>query len=128
MLPINNDILEYLRHFIREEQMKKNNDVVQGLEKMMKDYQEEMDLFKETIKNDKDSSNSRGVLQPQDIFPLVGSLYRLPINGKTIREQVQGLKIAQENISAKRDIFVELPAKANSSKVMLQFKEVFTAQ
>jgi deoxyxylulose-5-phosphate synthase len=128
MLPINNDILEYLRHFIREEQMKKNNDVVQGLEKMMKDYQEEMDLFKETIRNDKDSSNFRGVLQPQEIFPLVGSLYRLPINGKTIREQVQGLKIAQENISAKRDIFVELPAKANSSKVMLQFKEVFTAQ
>jgi vacuolar-type H+-ATPase subunit F/Vma7 len=121
ILPINDDILEYIRHFIREEQMKKNADVVQGLEQMMKDYTEEMELFKKAIEKEKDPSNSRDILQPDGIFPLVGTLYRLPINGKKIREQVDGLKITQADISSKREIFVELPAKANSSKVMREF-------
>jgi hypothetical protein len=106
--------------------MEKNPDVVQGLEKMMKDYEEEMNLFKQTIKNEKDASKSKDVLQPIEIFPLVGTLYRLPINGQKIREQVEGLKITQDNISAKREFFVELPAKAESSKVMLQFKNDFS--
>jgi hypothetical protein len=99
-----------------------NTDVIQGLEQMIQDYQEDMDLFKKTIKNDKDPSNAKDVLKSDDIFPLVGTLYRLPINGPKIREQVNGLKITQQNISAHREIFVELPAKAASSKVMLQFK------
>jgi hypothetical protein len=102
--------------------MKKNTEVVRGLEKMMKDYEEEMKLFKQIIENDKNSANSNDVLRPEQIFPLVGTLYRLPINGQKIREQVNGLRITHENISAQREIFVELPAKANSSKVMLQFK------
>jgi hypothetical protein len=107
--------------------MKKNYDVVQGLEKMMKDYEEEMNLFKETIKNDKDASNSRDVLQPDEIFPLVGTLYRLPINGRKIREQVDGLKITQENIGRKRENYVQLPAKANNSTVMREFKSFFNS-
>jgi hypothetical protein len=127
ILPLNDDILEYIRHFIREEQMKKNADVVEGLEKMMKDYTEEMELFKKVIEKEKDPSDSRDVLQPEEIFPLVGTLYRLPINGRKIREQVDGLKITQENISSKREIFVELPAKANSSKVMRQFKDALAS-
>jgi len=102
--------------------MKKNTEVVRGLQKMMDDYEEEINLFRQTIKNDTNSANSNDVLQPDKIFPLVGTLYRLPINGQNIREQVNGLKITQENISSQREIFVELPAKANSSKVMLQFK------
>jgi hypothetical protein len=122
ILPINDDIIEYLRHFIREQEMNKNPDVVRGLEQMMKDYEDEINLFKQTIKNDKNSSNATDVLQPDQIFPLVGTLFRLPINGPKIREQVDGLRITQQNISAQREIFVELPAKANSSLVMLQFK------
>jgi len=127
ILPLNDEILGYLRYFIRDEQMKKNNDVVQGLEKMMKDYEEEMNLFKETIKNDKDSSKSQDVLQPEEIFPLVGTLYRLPINGRKIREQVDGLKITQENIGRKRENYVQLPTKANNSNVMREFKAFFNS-
>ncbi|CAF3682726.1 unnamed protein product [Rotaria sordida] len=132
ILPLNDDILEYLKHFIREEQMKKNsggqnNDIINNLEQMMKNYEEEINLFKETIKNDKDPSNRKDVLKPDEIFPLVGTLYRLPINGSQIREQVNGLKLNQENLSAKREIFVQLPAKANSSKVMLQFKNIISS-
>ncbi|CAF3385692.1 unnamed protein product [Rotaria sp. Silwood2] len=131
ILPLNDDILEYLKLFIKEEQMKKNagnqnNDVIQGLEQMMKDYEEEINLFKKTIENEKDRSNAKDVLKSDDIFPLVGTLYRLPINGKKIREQVDGLKISQNNISSKREIFVELPVKANSSTIMCQFKNIIS--
>ncbi|CAF3607506.1 unnamed protein product [Rotaria sp. Silwood1] len=131
ILPLNDDILEYLKLFIKEEQMKKNagnqnNDVIQGLEQMMKDYEEEINLFKKTIENEKDRSNAKDVLKSDDIFPLVGTLYRLPINGKKIREQVDGLKISQNNISSKREFFVELPVKANSSTIMCQFKNIIS--
>jgi hypothetical protein len=119
-------MIEYLKHFIREEQMKnRNSDVLKGLEQTMKDYEEEMKLFKQTIENDPNRSNSEGVLQPKEIFPLVATLYRLPINGQKICEQVDGLKISQDNITAQREVFVELPAKAESTKVMRQFRNAF---
>lgn len=133
ILPLNDDILEYLKHFLKEEQMKgtsgrQNNDIIQGIEKMMNDYEEEMKLFKETIKNDKDPSNSKDVVKSDEIFTLVGTLYRLPINGAKIREQVQGLQMTHANISAQRELFVELPSKANSSIVMLQFQDFISSQ
>jgi hypothetical protein len=65
--------------------------------------------------------NASSLKRDGAVIHLVGTLYRLPINGRKIREQVDGLKITQENISSKREIFVELPAKANSSKVMREF-------
>ncbi|CAM4813124.1 unnamed protein product [Rotaria magnacalcarata] len=133
ILPLNDDILEYLRHFIREEQMKKNsgsqnNDVIQGLEEMMKSYEQEMELFKQTIDSEKDRSSSKDVLKSDEIFSLVGTLYRLPINGSKIREQVNGLNINQNKLSLKREVFVELPSKANSSTVMKQFKNIISSR
>ncbi|CAF2630171.1 unnamed protein product [Rotaria sp. Silwood2] len=132
ILPLNDDILEYLKHFIQEEQMKRNsgdqnNDIIHNLEQIMKNYEEDINLFKEAIKNDKDPSNRKDVLKPNEIFSLVGTLYRLPINGSQIREQVNGLKLTQENLSTKREIIVRLPAKANSSKVMLQFQQIISS-
>ena len=131
LLPINDDILAYLEYFIRLEQMEKHsrgqdNTVVEGLRQMMRDYEEEINLFKQTIKDEKDPSKAKGVLKCDEIFPLVGTLYRLPINGPKIREQVDKLKIGQNNLSTEREIFVELPATANSSKVMNEFKNLFS--
>jgi hypothetical protein len=127
ILPLNDEILEYLKHFIQEEQMKtncgeQNNEIIKGLEQMIDDYKQEMELFKETIKNEIDPINSIDVLKSEDIFTLVGKLYRLPINGKAIREQVDGLRLTQENIERKRENYVKLPIKANDSNVMRQFK------
>ncbi|CAF3345741.1 unnamed protein product [Rotaria socialis] len=127
ILPLNEDILEYLQQFIHEEKMKnnagaRNADVIDALQKMVDDHKKEMELFKETIKNGRDRPNAKDVLQPAEIFPLVGTLYHLPINGKKIREQVDGLKLSQDNIKRDREIYLELPAQANSSKVMLAFK------
>ncbi|CAF2996654.1 unnamed protein product [Rotaria socialis] len=132
MLPLNDDILEYLRLFIREEQMKKNsgsqnNDVIQGLKEMMKSYEQEMELFKRTIDSEKDRSSSKDVLKSYEIFSLVGTLYRLPINGSKIREQVNGLNINQTKLISKQEVLVELPAKADSSALMRQFKNIMSS-
>jgi hypothetical protein len=55
ILPINDDILEYIQYFIREEQMKNNvgtdnAEVIAGLKKMVADYSNEIDLFKKHYK------------------------------------------------------------------------------
>ncbi|CAF4356476.1 unnamed protein product, partial [Rotaria sordida] len=109
--------------FIEGEQMKKNfgcenNDIIQNLEQMIKDYTKEINLFKQTVKNEKDA------LKSKNIFPLVGSVYQLLINGKKIREQVNALKISQTDISLEREVFNELSAKANPSTIMHQFKSI----
>lgn len=129
ILPINDDILEYLRYFIREEQLKqsagaRNADVIAGLEKMMAEFTNDMELFKKTLKEQKESGDMADVIQPEEIFILVGELYRLPINGQQIRQQVEGIKISQERYGAKRENPVHLPEKAKSSKVMLQLRDI----
>ncbi|CAF3081995.1 unnamed protein product [Rotaria sp. Silwood2] len=88
----------------------------------MEEYKEEINLFKETIKNEKDPTNYKDVVKTDEIFTLVGTLYRLPIYGNFIRTQVNGLQISQDNISSKREVYVELSAKANTSKIMHQFR------
>jgi hypothetical protein len=132
ILPINDDILEYLRYFIREEQMKlnagaRNSEVIAGLEKMMTEFTSNMELLRKTLKEQKESGNMRDVIQPEEIFTLVGNLYRLPITGQQIRQQVEGIKIGQERYGAQREKSVSLPRKAAYSKVMIQMREITSA-
>jgi hypothetical protein len=67
------------------------------------------------------------VIQTEEIFPLVGTLYRLPINGRKIREQVEGLKISQGQVVLDRESCIQLPAIAASSRIMLQLKMILSA-
>jgi hypothetical protein len=89
---------------------------------MMKGYADEMESFEKAIQNERERSNSKDVLKYEEIFPLVETLYRLPINGQKIREQVDILRISELNVLRKRETYVELPAKADLSKTMLGFK------
>ena len=108
ILPINDDFVDYLRYFIREEQMKQsagahNSEVIANLEKIMADFISDMKRFKEVLQNQRDSTET---LQSEDIFTLVGTLYHLPITGQQIRDQVNGIQISQEKYSAKRENYV----------------------
>ena len=99
--PFNDDILDYLRLFIREEQMKndsgvQNNAVIEGLVEITKEHEKEMRVFRKTLADDKDSVETTDILNTEDIFPLVGTLYRLSINGQQIREQVDNLKLIED--------------------------------
>ncbi|CAF1121731.1 unnamed protein product [Rotaria sordida] len=132
--PINDDILEYIEHFIREEKTKKsagvqNDDVIAGLEKLLVDYKHEIDILQQAMKMTSTTisnnlSDSTDIIKPEQIFLLVGSLYRLPINGDKIREQVEGLKCMQSKFTQNREYVVNLPVEADSSSVMADLKNI----
>jgi hypothetical protein len=92
-----------------------NKDVIQGLQKMIEEYEYIEKIFYTTTYNGYEN-------EPEDIFGLVGKLYRLPINGPSIREQVERLKQKQLQVNQKKEHFVQIPFNANSSKVMQRLK------
>jgi hypothetical protein len=131
ILPINDDIVAYIEYFIREEQMKqsagaRNIEVIAGLRKMMNEFKEDMELLKKTLQDQRQTPDHMDIPKPEDIFTLVGTLYRLPINGKQIREQVNGIKISQEKSGAKRENYISLPSKAASSNVMIRMEDIIS--
>ncbi len=134
--PVNDDILEYIQHFIREEQTKKNagvqNDgVIEGLKKLLVDYKNEMEILQQGLKMSQtslatNSSNQTNIVKPEEIFILVGTLYRLPINGAKIRAQVDELKNVQHRFSRNREQTVNLPTEADASSVMADLRQILT--
>ncbi|CAF2089667.1 unnamed protein product [Rotaria magnacalcarata] len=129
IVPINNDIVEYLQYFIREEQMKQNagagnQELIAGLRKQLDEFTNNFELFKKAIKEQQESGELTDVLEPEKIFDLVGTLYDLPINGRQIQEQVNGIKFSQEKSAAHREKSIRLPAKAAESKVMQELQTI----
>lgn len=129
LLPVNDDLIEYLQYFIREEQMKQsagadNADVLESLERMLKEFTDGMELFKKTLQEQRNSGTTIETIRPEDIFPLVTTLYDLPINGQQIRDQVAGIQRVQGSEGVRRETKVRLPAKAAASKVMIQMINV----
>ncbi len=132
--PLNDDILDYIQHFIREEQLKKsagaqNDGVITGLQNLLANYRHEMNILQQTMKISQislttNSSDSTNIVQTEDIFLLVGTLYRLPINGAKIRAQVDELKRVQQKFSQNREQTVNLPTEANSSSVMADLEYI----
>lgn len=127
--PVNDDILDYIQHFIREEQIKKNagtqnQGVIDGLNKLLEDYTQEMKILQQTLQLSQtsltvDPANPADVVKQEEIFRLVGTLYRLPINGPKIRAQVDELKNVQRKFSRNREQTVNLPDEAESSSIMV---------
>lgn len=129
ILPINDDVIEYLQYFIREEQMKQgagaqNQDVIIGLQNMVNEFTSNIELLKRTLNEQKQAGSERDVIQPEKIFDLVGTLYALPITGRQIQQQVEGIKLGQERYGSQREILVKLPSKAASSRVMIQVRRI----
>jgi hypothetical protein len=131
--PVNDDILEYIQHFIREEQIKRssgaqNDAVIDGLKKLLADYTREMSILQKAMEitqatNPSDLTNA---ITYDEIFLLVGKLYRLPINGAKIREQIEQIKIVQQKFSRNREQTVNLPLEADSSSVMADLRLILT--
>jgi hypothetical protein len=100
----------------------RNNDVIEGLEEITTKHENEIRVFRKALENDKDSIDATDKLNTEDIFPLVGTLYRLPINGQQIRQQVDSLKVTEEIAVEKMEKCVKLPKKASSSRIMCTLK------
>ena len=115
--PINDDMLEYLRHFLNEEQQKRaancnNAEIIRGLEQMIEDYTQEMSLHTNRsasadARMDTDQFNDPRSIE--EIFILIQQLYALPINGRSIQEQVERIKNGQIHDVSKQEVYVDLP-------------------
>jgi hypothetical protein len=140
--PYNDDTAKYIEHFILEEQTKqkagaKNDEVIRGLQATLKAYEEDMALFSMVeefdddlvmLMPDDDSTtatvdNSNEVPKTEEIFPLVESLYALPINGDKIRLQVEGLKKNQTKNIQHREQAIQLPSSATSPMIRDRLKQ-----
>jgi uncharacterized protein YgbK (DUF1537 family) len=129
--PVNDDIIEYIQHFIREEQTKKaagaqNEGVIEGLEKLLADYRQEMKIVQQGMRIAQTplASDPASTMTSEDIFLLVGTLYRLPINGAKIRAQVDEIKRVQQRFSRNREQIVNLPIQAATSSVMIELERI----
>ena len=124
MLPFNDALVDYLQYFIQEEQTKQksnadNGEVIGNLERMKEDFKEHIELIKSSLAEKKNvDAQNRSKLQPEDISRLIQSLYDLPITGKQIREQVEGILIGHDAAVNRQEHYVELPIKAETSNVM----------
>ncbi|CAF3076006.1 unnamed protein product [Rotaria sp. Silwood2] len=130
--PFNDDIIEYLQHFINEEKQKRstgtdNIDVIKGLEQMIKDYTEEFNLYTSSVSSQNNSiSTDRfdNSSQIDEMFSLVQKLYDLPINGKLIEEQVRRMKEGRAQAARSNEQFVDLPSGYNSPDILNNLKEI----
>jgi hypothetical protein len=125
--PINDDIFEYLEHFLREERTKKaagvsNDAVIAGLEQLLVDYQRENMLMQAAIKSD-----TAGMTNPtelHDIISQVNRLFRLPISGAKIEQQVKQLIRVEDRFKRDREQTVELPKTALFSQMMQKLRSL----
>jgi hypothetical protein len=99
-----------------------NAELIASLLRMMTNFTSNLKVYEKTLQYPRDSVNTPKVLQPEEVIALVATLYQLPINGQQFHQQVEGIIINQEKHCAQREIYVDLPPKAASSKIMLQFK------
>ncbi|CAF3453911.1 unnamed protein product [Rotaria socialis] len=130
--PFNDDIIQYFQHFINEEKQKKstgadNSEIIQGLEKMIRDYNDEVNLYNASVTSQNNSSSKEqfdNSVQIDEIFRLVQELYNLPINGKLIKEQVERMKEGQVYAAQRDEQFVDLPRGYNSPDILKELKTI----
>ena len=125
--PFNDDMLEYLNHFIKEEKQKQsegkdNAEVIRGLEQMVKDYTQEMTLYARSIPTRSENflENAKSIEQ---ILELVYKLYALPINGQLIYEQMERMKAGRAQAIAKAEQHVDLPRGFHTPQILDDLKE-----
>lgn len=132
LIPGNDSFGEYLQYFIDEEMKKRagtgrNNDVVASLQELLEDFHQHMGMLRRTIEEQRNSGNdNRSRLEPREIFTLVNNLYTLPINGRQIREQVQGIEMGERQNILVQEQLIQLPEQAASSTMMMAAIHILT--
>jgi hypothetical protein len=129
--PFNDDMLEYFNHFIKEEKQKRmegkdNADIIRGLEEMIRDYTQEVNLFTRNISPATDTMDNS--VQIDEIFTLVQQLYDLPINGKLIAEQINRMKEGRVQAATSAEQYVDLPTGSNSPQILKNLKDSINRQ
>ena len=132
LIPGNDSFAEYLQYFIDEEMKKqggtaRNNEVIASLQELLENFRQHMEMLRRTIEEQRNSGNeNRSRLEPRDIFALVNNLYTLPINGRQIREQVQGIEMGERQNILVQEQLIQLPEHAASSTMMVAAIQILT--
>ena len=119
MVPYNDDVTQYIRYYILEEESKyqngvNNKGVLDGLKKMIEDHEQVTKLFKETS-TDRKFSVADDFSECENVFTLVNKLYDLPINGASIQEQVERVQQHQVNATHQQEHIIKLsPSPTNT--------------
>ncbi|CAF3355793.1 unnamed protein product [Rotaria socialis] len=124
--PIDEDIVEYINHFIREEKEKgiagdKNEEIIHRLECLIAEYRAAFNLINSNVINETDRSYTPTI---EEIFTCKLQLFELPITGKYIEDQVESLNSNQMNLAAQREHYIDLPQSAKSSSTMKVLKKL----
>lgn len=125
--PINDDIFEYLEHFLREERAKKaagtaNDTVIAGLQQLLADYQRENKLIEAALKSD--TAAAGRPMELEQILLQVKCLYHLPITGAKIEQQVKQLNRVEDRFNRDREQTVQLPTMTIFSPTMRQLRSI----
>ncbi|CAG8541201.1 10785_t:CDS:1 [Diversispora eburnea] len=118
IVPFIDAYIDYLDHFIKEEEIKKNvspknfNDaVLKGLEDAKKEYTEKINLIKKSIEN---NDNSIETISPDDMSKIEQQLNELKHNGealKDIKEKKEKEKYNQKHIFENQEKHYNFPKK-----------------
>ncbi|UJR32380.1 hypothetical protein I4U23_019842 [Adineta vaga] len=131
VIAYNNDITEYIRYFIREEEQKRsagadNERVILGLKKMIEDFEKEKKILDDASSNAA-SYSIQDFSGPEDIFAFAAKLYKLPINGPSIRDQVEQVKEQQLKVLQQKEYPMDIPNFTNTP-VMKCINEMNSSQ
>lgn len=132
LLVFDNAFVRYLEYFIELEKGQNTTggnsaNVIQNLQKMKTDFEEHVQQFRSVLESLSSTERQRKcALKPENIIDLVKTLFNLPINGRSIREQVDIIAENQENIHHRKEQQVVLSAKADNSQVMKDLIELLS--
>ena len=128
----NDDTIEYMKYHIEEEKRKQqegteNSEVIQGLETALESFKQEMKLFDQALTDGNASTTATDmrnrIPQLEEIFPLIERLYALPINGNSIRQQVEGLRSNQQASVKRREETIVLTPSGMASIIAAKLSQ-----
>ena len=121
----NDTIFEYLEHFIREEEVKRqqgasNETVIAGLKQSLEDYRQMRDFVDKGNRNEASEPPADYWMRPSDVERLVKRLYELPLNGQKIRQQVELIeKSRKTSFESQESVFFKSKYASSSLKTVL---------
>lgn len=127
IIPFNDDLIEYYRHFLEEEKVTQqtnrgNMDLIRGLEAAIEAYQRDLELFSKSIDTLASKDDFVAPEKIERVFDLVAELYKLPINGNFISDQMTKLKRAQVQEVENKEARVDMLITADSPQVLAELK------
>jgi len=138
LCPVNDDILEYIQLIIKGELLRKNEGAqnekfIAALVELYDQYKLETDLMKQALKRNKTlgnvSSSQMNKMKLKEVIELVEQLYKLPINGRKIREQMHDLiNMQQQKLNQIHDQIINLPQTSSSCSLFQELKTILQKQ